>query len=272
MTNANSTLSFPINKGWVYLVGAGPGDPGLMTVKGLELTSQADTIVYDHLVTEEIRALFPARAKLYYVGKKAGKHTVEQDGIQRILVEEAKKGNAVVRLKGGDPFIFGRGGEECVALAEAGVRFEVVPGVSAAAAVPAYAGIPLTYRNLSTHFVVATGHESASKQTPDVDWQAVAKLGGTLVIFMGMLKLRHIADQLIRYGRDPSTPAAAIRWGATPMQQTAEGRLDTIADITEGVGMRPPALIVIGEVAALRGKIRWFGENPDSAAGNDESP
>jgi len=249
-------------KGKVVLVGAGPGDPNLITVRGRDVLQRADTIVFDHLVAKELVDLAPAGAKRIYVGKKAGKHTLNQDGINELLVKEAQAGNAVVRLKGGDPFIFGRGAEECEYLRDHGVEFEVVPGISAVAAVPAYAGIPVTCRNLSTAFVAVTGHEDASKSEPDVDWAAIAQVKGTIVVFMGVLSVRRITDELMKHGKSPKTAAAVIRWGTYAHQRTVTGTVETIADDVKRAGLRPPGLIVIGEVVRLRERLDWFETRP----------
>lgn len=246
------------NPGRVILVGAGPGDPGLLTLRGQEALSQADVLVYDHLVTDQTLAHTSPHARRIYVGKVAGKHTMPQEAINELLVNEAQQGNRVVRLKGGDPFIFGRGGEECLALHEAGVPFEVVPGISAMAAVPAYAGIPLTSRDHATAFHVITGHEHAFKPNDHVDWKQAAQLKGTLVIFMGLYRLRSITDALMREGRSPDTPAAVVHWGTLPRQQTVSGTLATLADQVEHIQLRPPALLIIGEVVQLREALNWF--------------
>ena len=251
-------MTSPARKGKVYLVGAGPGDPGLLTLRGRDLLQQADVVIYDHLVLEGCLAHVNPSARRIYVGKIAGKHTKTQDQINELLVTEARAGNGVVRLKGGDPFVFGRGGEECLYLQEHGVAFEVVPGVSALAAVPACAGIPLTFRNVATHFIVVTGHEQDSKTVPDVDWKAVSRLGGTLVIFMGVLRIRWITEELLRGGLSPETPAAVIRWGTVPEQQVLAGTLATIAGEVERVKLHPPGLIVIGEVVRLRDRLNGF--------------
>ena len=247
-----------LSKGRVILVGAGPGDPGLITVRGREALEQADVVIYDHLVSEAVVNLAPLRARRIYVGKVAGKHTMTQDAINTLLVQEALSGHNVVRLKGGDPFIFGRGGEECLALHEQGIEYEVVPGVSAFSAVPAYAGIPLTFRDLSAAFLAVTGHEHESKEEPDVDWAAVARIKGTLVIFMGVLTIREIFSKLIHYGKSPDTPAAVIRWGTLPHQTVWVGTLETLPDEVERAHLRPPGLIVVGEVVRLREQLNWF--------------
>ncbi len=249
-------------KGKVILVGAGPGDPGLITVRGREILQHADVVVFDHLVAKELVDLAPAAARRIYVGKKVGKHTLRQDEINELLLQEAKAGAAVVRLKGGDPFIFGRGAEECEYLRQGGVEFEVVPGISAAAAVPAYAGIPVTCRHLSASFIAVTGHEDASKEESAVNWPAIAKIQDTLVIFMGVLKLRKITATLIQHGRAPDTPTAVIRWGTYAHQRTLTGTLGDIAAKVERAHLRPPALIVIGDAVRLRDRLNWFETRP----------
>jgi len=248
--------------GYVVLVGAGPGDPGLLTLKGREALRQCDVVVYDHLVSEALLDFAPATARRIYVGKKAGKHTMSQEAINALLVQEARAGNRVVRLKGGDPFVFGRGGEECLALREQGIRFEVIPGVSAFSAVPAYAGIPLTFRDRSSVFLAVTGHEHESKDAPEVDWASVAQIQGTLIIYMGVLRIREIFSNLIRHGRAADTPAAVIRWGTCPQQETLVGTLATLPDRVEQLNLRPPGLIVVGEVVRLREQLKWFETEP----------
>ena len=234
----------------VYLVGAGPGDPGLLTVRGAELLARADIVVYDRLSVASLLELARPGAELISVGKAPGHATMPQDEIAELLVARGRAGQQVVRLKGGDPFVFARGGEEAAALLAAGVDFEVVPGVTSAVAVPAYAGIPLTLRHSSTHFTVVTGHEDPSKAGDDdaeVDWEAVAALGGTIVVLMGVGRLRQIADRLIAGGLDPATPAAAVRWGTRPEQRTVRATLATLAD----QHLESPSTIVIGRVADL---------------------
>lgn len=258
--NRNSSF-----KGKVILVGAGPGDPGLLTVKGRDTIRQADTVVYDHLVDSAIVDLTPPNALRIYVGKKAGKHTYSQEEIHEILAREASAGKAVIRLKGGDPFIFGRGGEECAFLQERGIEFEIIPGVSALSAVPAYAGIPITCRDASAVFVAVTGHEHSCKSQSQVDWASLAKIQGTLIVFMGILNIRWIAEQLIQSGKSDQTPVAVIQWGTCPNQKTITGVLASIADRVEEAEIRPPGLIVIGEVVQLREQLEWFRPNSTPA-------
>jgi uroporphyrinogen III methyltransferase / synthase len=239
----------------VYLVGAGPGDPGLITVRGAELLGRADIVVYDRLSASALLDLAPPRAELVNVGKTPGRVSRTQSEICALLVEHGRVGREVVRLKGGDPFVFARGGEEAQALLDAGVDFEIVPGVSAAIAAPAYAGVPVTMRYSSTSFTVVTGHEDPDK-TAELDWDAVARVGGTIVVLMGVGRLEKITRRLLAAGLAPDTPVAAIRWGSRPSQQTVRATLATIADHV----LEPPTTIVIGAVAALR--LEWFERRP----------
>ncbi|MGZ6975792.1 MAG: uroporphyrinogen-III C-methyltransferase [Acidimicrobiia bacterium] len=240
----------------VYLVGAGPGDPGLLTRRGAELLALADVVVYDRLAHPALLDLAPSSAERVNVGKAPGAVEMDQDGINALLVDRGAAGRTVVRLKGGDPFVFGRGGEEAEALAAAGVAFEVVPGITSAIAAPAYAGIPVTHRGLSTHVTVVTGHEDPAKGTTDTDWAALAGAGGTLVILMGAGHIGDIATRLIDGGRAPDTPVAAVRWGTLPSQRTIRATLATVAD----AGVRAPSAIVVGKVAAL--DLAWFEARP----------
>jgi uroporphyrinogen III methyltransferase / synthase len=241
----------------VYLVGAGPGDPGLLTVKGAEVLARADVVIYDRLSVAALLDQAPAHAERISVAKQPGGTSTPQEAINRLLVEHGRSGRTVVRLKGGDPFVFARGGEEARALLEAGVYFEVVPGITSAIAAPAYAGIPLTLRHSSTSFTVVTGHEEPTAgEEGTVDWEAVAKVGGTIVILMGVARLRAIADRLIAGGRSPDTPAAAVRWGTRPEQHTVRATLGTLADHD----LAAPSTIVVGEVAAE--DLAWFTDRP----------
>jgi len=243
------------------LVGAGPGDPALATIKAVECLQQAEVIIYDYLASEKLLEFAPPEAERIYVGKKAGDHAMGQEQINALLVEKGRN-SVVVRLKGGDPFIFGRGGEEALALREAGVTFEVVPGVSSAIAVPAYAGIPLTHRGLAASVAFVTGHEMPGKETSDIHWDRLATGVGTLVFLMGVRNLELISSQLMAHGRSGDTPVAVIRWGTTAEQRTVTGTLDSIAQVAEEAGIKPPAIIVIGEVAGLRQDLNWFEERP----------
>ena len=242
--------------GTVYLVGAGPGDPGLLTVKARDLLKSCDAVVYDYLVNPEVLAFVPARAGRVYVGKVGGGRQTPQADINRQLVELGRAGKRVVRLKGGDPFLFGRGGEEAEALHASGVPFEVVPGVSSALAAPAYAGIPLTHRAYSSSVAIVTGAHAEGGPHPG----ALAGLASaeTVVVLMGMSRLCEITKELIAAGRPPETPAAVVRWGTYEGQQTVTGTLGTIKDEVERAGLRAPAVIVVGEVVSLRGRLNWF--------------
>ena len=240
----------------VYLVGAGPGDPGLLTVRGAELLGRADVVVYDRLASPALLDLAPAGAELIAAGKSPGDVDLTQDETNRVLVEKGRTAECVVRLKGGDPFVFGRGGEEAEALAEAGIPFEIVPGITSAIGAAAYAGIPVTHRGVSTHFTVVTGHEDPAKDRTDVDWGALARVGGTLVILMGAGRLGEIARRLVEGGRSPDTPVAAVRNGTRPDQTTVRATLATIAD----AGVKAPSAIVVGDVAAL--DLSWFEDRP----------
>lgn len=249
-------------QGLVYLVGAGPGDPELATVKALKLISECDVILYDYLVPPEILESAPPTAELIYVGKQGGEHTLPQEKINNLLVEHARQGKKVVRLKGGDPFVFGRGGEEAEVLAEAGVKFEFVPGVSSAIAAPAYAGIPLTHRRLSSSVIIVTGHEDPTKPFSAICWEKVAAGDSTLVILMGMRNLRENMQKIIEGGISPDTPVAIVRWGTRPNQKTITGTVATIADEVEKAKFKAPAVIVVGKVAEFREKLKWFEEKP----------
>jgi len=246
----------------VYLVGAGPGDPGLLTIKGRECLSRADIIIYDYLANRIFLEYAKDGAELIYVGKKAGCHTISQEEISSLIVDRARKGSVVVRLKGGDPFIFGRGGEEAQELAEAGVDFEVVPGVTSAIAVPAYAGIPLTHRDHTSTVAFITGHEDPTKDGSDIAWDRLATAAGTLVFLMGVGNLPRIAESLMKYGRSSETPVAVIRRGTLPEQRTLVGKLEDIAQLAKENGIKPPAIIVVGDVVGLREELDWFEKRP----------
>jgi uroporphyrinogen III methyltransferase/synthase len=249
-------------KGKVYLVGAGPGDPGLITMKGLKCLKQAEVIIYDHLVDERLLQEARPDAELIYVGKSPQHHALEQPQINELLVTKAQQDKVVVRLKGGDPFVLGRGGEEAEALASNGIPFEIVPGVSAAVAVPAYAGIPVTHRSLSSSFAVFTGHEDPSKAESNLAWDKLATAADTLVFLMGVANLAQIATELIKNGRPPATPAALISQGTTPQQRTLVGSLENIAALAERENFQPPAVLVVGEVVKLRQHLAWFDNRP----------
>ena len=240
----------------VYLVGAGPGDPGLITWKGRQLLAIADSILYDNLANEHLLDLAPKTCERIYVGKKKSVHAFPQEEICAMLIERARRGLNVVRLKGGDPFIFGRGGEELEALADAGIPFEVVPGVTSALGIAAYSGVPLTHRAHNKVVTFVTGHDAHG-----VDWSKVGQTE-TLVIFMGIFSIREIADEIMRHGRSPNTPAIAVRWGTRPDQETVSATLATIADRIEQVDLKPPATVIIGEVVGLHEKLDWFEKLP----------
>jgi uroporphyrinogen III methyltransferase/synthase len=244
--------------GKVWLVGAGPGDPGLLTLRGRDALATADAVVYDRLVNPAILRHLPPGCERIDAGKRPGRATMQQDEINALLVRLAREGKRVVRLKGGDPFVFGRGGEEASACHGAGIAVEVVPGVSSAIAVPAYAGIPVTHRGVAVSFTVLTGHEDPEKEEAQVDWQHVGRGTGTLVCLMGVHGLAEICRRLIEAGRSPSTPAAVIAQGTLPRQETVVGTLGTIADTVRAAGVQPPAVAVFGEVVGLRRSLEWF--------------
>lgn len=259
-------------KGIVYLVGAGPGDPGLITARGVQLLRRADVVIYDYLSNPQLLVHAP-QAQAIYVGKKAAAHSFTQEQINALLVEHAQAGKRVVRLKGGDPFVFGRGGEECEALIAAGIPFEVVPGVTAAIAAPAYAGIPVTHRDFNSSFTFITGHEKEEEYrddaarvreggaASDIDWSAIAKLP-CIAFYMGTKSLPRICARLIENGMSPGTPAAIIRWGTTPRQQTVTGTLADLAQRAADAKIGPPAMTIIGKVVTLRESLNWFENRP----------
>ncbi|MBN2133718.1 MAG: uroporphyrinogen-III C-methyltransferase [Sedimentisphaerales bacterium] len=248
--------------GIVYLVGAGPGDPGLITCRGRDLLPLADCIIYDHLVSPNLLTQLRTDAERVYVGKQAGRHTLAQDEINRLLVEKASGGLTVVRLKGGDPFVFGRGGEEALALTAAGIPFEVVPGVTAAVAAAAYAGIPVTHRGLASEVAFITGHEDPSRDDSHIDWPSLARWQGTLAFYMGVRNLPSICEALQRHGMASDTPAALIAWGTTARQRTLVADLATLAGRAQEEGFTPPAVAVIGRVVSLREQLAWFERRP----------
>jgi uroporphyrinogen III methyltransferase/synthase len=250
------------SKGIVYLVGAGPGDPGLITVKGLACIQKADVIVHDRLVSPGLLRRAPRGCELIDVGKSPRRHTLSQEAINALLVEKALQGKVVVRLKGGDPFLFGRGGEEAEALAEAEVPFEVVPGVTSAIAAPAYAGIPVTHRDHTSTFAVVTGHEDPTKPDSSVDWQKLATGVGTLVCLMGVANLPQIVAKLVEHGRDPRTPVAIVERGTEARQKTVTGTLADIVEKAREADIKPPAVTIVGDVVRLRDKLRWFETKP----------
>ena len=251
-----------IMKGKVYLVGAGPGDPGLITVKGLECIKKADVLIYDYLASPILLKYARKQTEILYVGKKGGDHTLSQDEINALIAEKARKGLTVTRLKGGDPFIFGRGGEEAEILVRDEIPFEIVPGVTSAIAAPAYAGIPLTHRKFTSTLAFVTGHEDPLKEESSIDWTALARGIGTLVFLMGVKNLPYITNRLIDHGMTPDTPVALIRWGTTPRQTTVTGTLDTISERAKDAGFKSPAVIVVGHVVKLRERLKWFENRP----------
>ncbi len=252
-----------LNKsGICFLVGAGPGDPGLLTVRGRDCLTRADVVVYDYLSNPEFLQLAPAPAESIYVGKKAGAHTMKQDEINALLVRLTAEGKSVVRLKGGDCFLFGRGGEEAEALADAGLAFEIVPGISSALAGPAYAGIPVTHRAHNAALTIFTGHEDPTKSETTIDYAAIARAPGTKVMLMGIERLATITEALLAEGMAADTPVALVRWATTPRQETLEGTLGTIAARASKVGFKAPAVAVIGGVVECRSRLNWFEKRP----------
>jgi uroporphyrin-III C-methyltransferase len=249
--------------GTVYLVGAGPGDPGLITVKGLKLIQRADVILYDRLAPPELLSEARPDAELIDVGKYPGRPRLTQNDINALLIEKAQLFSTVVRLKGGDPFVFGRGGEEALACRNAGIACEVVPGVSSAIAVPAYAGIPVTQRGLTSTLTIFTGHEDPDKDSHPVDYAALARVAaqGTLVVLMGVMYLPQIAAQLIANGVASSIPAACIEWGTTDRQRIVTGTLATLPDLAIAAGLSAPATTIIGEVVRLQTDLAWYANN-----------
>ena len=250
------------SKGTVYLVGAGPGDAGLLTLRGAELLARADVVVYDALLNKDLLRLAPKDAEIIYAGKRSKDHAIPQDELNDLLVAKAREGKTVIRLKGGDPYVFGRGGEEAGRLAAAKIPFEVVPGVSSVVAGPNYAGIPLTHRDHSSSYTVITGHEDPEKYGAGVDWAQIAKIPGTKVILMGVARIGELSSNLIQNGMSPDTPVAMIRWGTTGRQQSIEGTLASIAGIVEKTGFTPPAVTVIGDVVKLRKTLNWYESRP----------
>ena len=256
MTNRES------KKGRVFLVGAGPGDAKLLTLRGKECLEQADVVLYDHLANPELLKFVPSHAERIYVGRKGRGAYRDQAEINILLITKAQEGKCVVRLKGGDPFVFGRGGEEAEVVADAGIPFEVVPGVTAAIAVPAYAGIPVTHRTLASTAAFVTGHEDPAKPTSAMEWPRLASAEGTLVFLMGMKNLPHIVERLIHDGKPASTPVALIRWGTYARQRTVVGTLSDIVGKAGIADMSPPTVIIVGEVVRLRDRLNWYESQP----------
>ena len=252
----------PAAPGTVYLVGGGPGDPGLLTLRGAQLLASATFVAHDRLSPREALALCADGAELVDVGKLPDRHPLPQDEINALLVERAQAGHAVVRFKGGDPFVLARGSEEAQACKAAGVPFEVVPGITSGIAAPAYAGIPVTHRGVAPAFAVVTGHEDPTKPDTQVDYDALARFPGTLLLYMGVGRLAEIAAALVAGGRPPSTPVALVQWGSTPRQRTVTGTLADVAQRREEAGLTNPAMIVVGDVVALRDELAWFEDRP----------
>jgi uroporphyrinogen III methyltransferase/synthase len=248
--------------GKVWLVGAGPGDAKLLTLRGAEALAAANVVIFDYLVNPRLLDLAPHSAERIYVGKKAGAHTLSQEEIQDLLIRHCKEGKQVVRLKGGDPFVFGRGGEEALALREAGCPFEVVPGITAGIAAAAYAGIPVTHRGIAAGVTFVTGHEDPTKSETQIDWHSLAHSGHTLVFYMGVSNLESLAERLIAEGLPRETPVALVRWGTYPNQQTLTGTLNDIAELARRESFAPPAIIVVGKVVCLRDSLEWFERRP----------
>ncbi|OXX37750.1 uroporphyrinogen-III C-methyltransferase [Vibrio sp. V09_P4A23P171] len=257
-SSAPSYVKSQLICGEVALIGAGPGDPELLTLKALSFLQQADVVLYDYLVSDEIMALVPSDTILVCVGKRAGHHSVPQEKTNQLLIDFAQQGYKVVRIKGGDPFMFGRGGEELEVLFDAGVKFQVIPGITAAAGATAYAGIPLTHRDYAQSALFVTGHLKA--ENDDMDWSTLARGNQTLVIYMGLMKSSYIQQQLIEHGRQANTPIAIIERGTQRSQKVFKGQLSDLSQLA--VQAQAPALIVVGEVVALSEKLHWFGEQP----------
>lgn len=245
-------------KGKVYIVGAGPGDIGLLTVKGLRCLKKADVVIYDFHLNAQILNYINHNAEFIYAGKRGGHHSMTQEEINKLLIKKAKEGKIICRLKGGDPFVFGRGGEEAEALADHGIEFEVVPGVSSSVAAPAYAGIPLTHRLYSSSFAVIPGYEDTTKEKSAIDWAKLSTGVGTLVFLMAVKNIDVVTQKLIENGRSPDTPVAVIRWGTRPDQKTITGTLKDIAELVKENDIKPPAVMVVGEVVRLRNSLRWY--------------
>lgn len=249
-----------MTKGKVYLVGAGPGDPKLITVYGMECIQKADVILYDRLVNDALLQYAKDDAELIFCGKLPGKHQLIQEQIHELLIEKASKGKTVTRLKGGDPCVFGRVGEEAEILAEHGIPYEIVPGITSGIAAPAYAGIPVTHRDYASSFAIVTGHSRAEKEEDHLNWSALAQGIDTIAFYMGIGNLNHICTRLIEHGKNPNTKAAIIQWGTTERQKTVTGNLNNIEDHAAKAGITHPAIVLVGDVVGVREKIRWFQE------------
>jgi uroporphyrinogen III methyltransferase/synthase len=259
MPTPNSPSS---STGICYLVGSGPGDPGLLTIKGRECIEAADVLVYDYLCNPELLRLAKASAQRIYVGKKAGDHALPQDQINELIVKLTREGKVVTRLKGGDPVLFGRGAEEAAELAEAGVRFEMVPGITSAIAGPAYAGIPVTHRSHCSQLTIFTGHEDPTKPETSLDYAKLAQADGTKVFLMGVERIDRITGELVKHGAAPDTPIALVRWATLGRQQTLTGTLETITEKVRAAGFKAPAVAVVGSVVTERDQINWFEQRP----------
>ncbi len=257
-----STSKRERGNGKVYLVGAGPGDLGLVTLRAKECIERADAIVYDHLANPEMLGWAPEDAEIIYAGKEAGKHALKQDEINALLIEKAREEKQVVRLKGGDPFVFGRGAEEAKAVVDAGIAFEIVPGITSAIAGPAYAGIPVTNRAQNSHVTFFTGHEDPAKIQSSIDYAALAKLGGTQVMLMGVERIEAIAQRMMEQGARKDLPVALVRWATTGRQETLGGTLENIAQRVGDLGFEAPAVAVFGDVVALRENLSWYEKRP----------
>lgn len=249
-----------MGEGIVYLVGAGPGDPKLITVYGLECIQKADVIAYDRLVNQDLLKHAKEDAELIYCGKLPGKHALIQEEINQLLVDKAKEGKVVTRLKGGDPCVFGRGGEEAQVLASYGLKYEIVPGITAGIAAPAYAGIPVTHRDHASSFAIVTAHGRESKGTDTIRWDVLANGIDTIAFYMGVGNLHHITTQLMKHGRSQATPVAIIEWGTTKQQRTITGTLETIEEIANNENITHPSIVLVGEVVNLRESIKWVEE------------
>lgn len=259
----NVKKSETTHRGKAYLVGAGPGDPRLITIRGLEVLKKAEVIIYDYLAGTQLLQFVPEDAEFIYAGKRGGvKHTHTQDEINAMLVDRVRQGKRVVRLKGGDPFIFGRGGEELEELVKAGLDFEAVPGVTSASAAATFAGVPITHRRYTSSVAFITGHEDPNKEGSNIAWDKISTGVGTLVFYMGIKNLESITTNLMKHGRDPKTPVAVVRWASRPNQRSVVGTLENIAEIVRSEGIKPPALTIVGDVVQLRDTINWYETRP----------
>jgi uroporphyrin-III C-methyltransferase len=255
-----------MTKGKVYLVGAGPGDPKLITVYGMECIQQADVILYDRLVNDELLKYAKADVELIFCGKQPGKHHIIQEQIHELLIEKATEGKIVTRLKGGDPCIFGRVGEEAEILAANGILYEIVPGITSGIAAPAYAGIPVTHRDYASSFAIVTGHSRGEKEQDELNWPALAQGIDTIAFYMGIGNLNYICTRLIEHGKNPNTKAAIIQWGTTARQKTITGNLKNIEKRALEAGITHPAIVLVGDVVGVREKLNWFQEEEGKQA------